>query len=504
MRKSILLFLFLMMISGTALAREEVRMERPYSSSPTQLKSSKKVDIGGLSMSQGARVLHSIADFKAVKTTIKAPKVGTKIKRKSITTIKDLEGSYVMSYKSLSDAGDGGKNAHIVPIEGTDSILIQNFWDAGVNVKAKVNLALGTINIPNQKVGTSATYGDFEIAKSANNGAPIRTEELVATISPDGVISLDDWWGMYISEGTNKDKFFGVCGTTELEKTNATMSISTLGSDKVAIFGVIFTQPAKNVVKVKNFANYGKTIEIVLNRDSTAVMTTQAARSDGSTNGDWMTVTVGYDSIGTLKSYDGTINLEKATDNLSLKWKDWSLLNMTVKKYLGILVEGRIDVTTPIEYPALSVSDFEGTGTKEDPYLIKQLDHLLLLSDKVNNDTELNYTNGYSNYARPFLGKYFKLANDIDMDGYRFEPIGHDWQHIFAGNFDGNNHTITNLMVSTEAGYAGLFGRCDTLSVISNMVLASPTVETNGNYAGALAAWSLGSIKNIKVTIRKK
>ena len=500
MRKSILLFLFLMMISGTALAREEVRMERPYSSSPTQLKSSKKVDIGGLSMSQGARVLHSIADFKAVKTTIKAPKVGTKIKRKSITTIKDLEGSYVMSYKSLSDAGDGGKNAHIVPIEGTDSILIQNFWDAGVNVKAKVNLALGTINIPNQKVGTSATYGDFEIAKSANNGAPIRTEELVATISPDGVISLDDWWGMYISEGTNKDKFFGVCGTTELEKTNATMSISTLGSDKVAIFGVIFTQPAKNVVKVKNFANYGKTIEIVLNRDSTAVMTTQAARSDGSTNGDWMTVTVGYDSIGTLKSYDGTINLEKATDNLSLKWKDWSLLNMTVKKYLGILVEGRIDVTTPIEYPALSVSDFEGTGTKEDPYLIKQLDHLLLLSDKVNNDTELNYTNGYSNYARPFLGKYFKLANDIDMDGYRFEPIGHDWQHIFAGNFDGNNHTITNLMVSTEAGYAGLFGRCDTLSVISNMVLASPTVETNGNYAGALAAWSLGSIKNIKVT----
>ena len=45
----------------------------------------------------------------------------------------------------------------------------------------------------------------------------------------------------------------------------------------------------------------------------------------------------------------------------------------------------------------------------------------------------------------------FTLENDIDMTNYRFEPIGADWAHQFAGTFDGNGHTLTGLTVNTGA-----------------------------------------------------
>lgn len=93
----------------------------------------------------------------------------------------------------------------------------------------------------------------------------------------------------------------------------------------------------------------------------------------------------------------------------------------------------------------------------------------MLLADKVNGE-EPTLGTGQTKYARPFLGKYFRMENDIDMSGYRFQPIGADWSHQFAGTFDGNGHTIKGLTVSTGAnGYAGLFGKADTLSVIKNV-----------------------------------
>ncbi|MEH0152701.1 T9SS type A sorting domain-containing protein [Limibacter armeniacum] len=84
-----------------------------------------------------------------------------------------------------------------------------------------------------------------------------------------------------------------------------------------------------------------------------------------------------------------------------------------------------------------------GSGTSQNPYLIKTANHLVTL-----NTTPSDWT-----------GKYFKLSNDINMAGKTFTPIGNAAQ-LFNGTFDGNHKVITNLTVTagTSADGTGLFG----------------------------------------------
>ncbi len=55
----------------------------------------------------------------------------------------------------------------------------------------------------------------------------------------------------------------------------------------------------------------------------------------------------------------------------------------------------------------------------------------------------------------------------------------------FAGVFDGNGHTITNLKAETDAGYAGLFGNVSG-TVENFAVSGSVTVNGGGDYAGGV------------------
>ena len=54
-----------------------------------------------------------------------------------------------------------------------------------------------------------------------------------------------------------------------------------------------------------------------------------------------------------------------------------------------------------------------------------------------------------------------ELTADIDMSGYDWVPIGISVTQYFAGTFDGNDHTISNLKMSNDKAYGsylGLFG----------------------------------------------
>lgn len=44
---------------------------------------------------------------------------------------------------------------------------------------------------------------------------------------------------------------------------------------------------------------------------------------------------------------------------------------------------------------------------------------------------------------------YFRLEDDLDMSGYVLPPIGTE-EYPFVGNFDGNNHTVSNVTISSE------------------------------------------------------
>lgn len=61
--------------------------------------------------------------------------------------------------------------------------------------------------------------------------------------------------------------------------------------------------------------------------------------------------------------------------------------------------------------------------------------------------------------SNDFKGKKISLTSDINLEGYRWYPIGNSGSGTtFSGCFLGNNHTISNLYINSNKAYLGLFG----------------------------------------------
>ena len=130
-----------------------------------------------------------------------------------------------------------------------------------------------------------------------------------------------------------------------------------------------------------------------------------------------------------------------------------------------------------------------GSGTEADPYLIADVDDLILFRDSVNE--------GETKYNAD--GVYVALAADIDLAGIDWSVnIGDDANATFDGIFDGKGHTIYNL-TSTETAQkgdqyicTGLFGAIYDKAVIKNLTIENATINTGsytGNIVGILAGF---------------
>ena len=149
-----------------------------------------------------------------------------------------------------------------------------------------------------------------------------------------------------------------------------------------------------------------------------------------------------------------------------------------------------------------------GTGTAEDPYQIA-------------NGAQLAYLASSVNSGESYEEKNFVLTANIDLSGLPWTPIANSFSdallggsdyRVFAGNFDGNGYTISNVSIGSEAApleadVFGFFGA--TEGKISNLNL--DTVSIHGiakvasigavvGFAGGLVGSSGGSIENCHVT----
>ncbi len=90
-------------------------------------------------------------------------------------------------------------------------------------------------------------------------------------------------------------------------------------------------------------------------------------------------------------------------------------------------------------------------------YEIERPSELAWLAAAVNGTLDEDYTRSTVE-ANNFAGKTFRLTKDIDLGGEPWTPIG-DSEHIFKGTFDGQGHTIKNLVVNGGSNSnMGLFG----------------------------------------------
>ncbi len=179
----------------------------------------------------------------------------------------------------------------------------------------------------------------------------------------------------------------------------------------------------------------------------------------------------------------------------------------------------------------------DGDGSESDPYLIvsaKQLYYFAWLQDM-----------GYFNEADSTTGEipttYFKLGKDIDASGYVLPPCGIE-KYPFLGNFDGNNHTVSNLTIANRiednyiktypemlkndnsrlkkdefnssqgaiVGFFGIIGQYNSIpsatyssstNEVKNLYLDELTIKTNKNnlLVGIFAGYANGIIDNCGV-----
>lgn len=152
-------------------------------------------------------------------------------------------------------------------------------------------------------------------------------------------------------------------------------------------------------------------------------------------------------------------------------------------------IAGRITENTAVTvtYKAADVWDgtsvaegYEsGTGTAEDPYIIKTAAQLKYMQTQYSGATSQKYAKGL----------YFKLAASLDMSKGSWTPIANrgtnsnsGWSY-FAGNLDGNGYTVKIASGSASFNGAGLFEGIS--GTVKNLVIA-------GTVTGASRAGSLG------------
>ena len=100
-------------------------------------------------------------------------------------------------------------------------------------------------------------------------------------------------------------------------------------------------------------------------------------------------------------------------------------------------------------------------------------------------------------YITRGVNSNYILVNNIDLSGFpNWVPLG-DTVNRFAGNFDGNNYSISNLRVDATFDQVGLFG--NSIGNIRSLRLIDPHVKGN-NYVGALTGfhWQ-GTIFDVKI-----
>ena len=149
-----------------------------------------------------------------------------------------------------------------------------------------------------------------------------------------------------------------------------------------------------------------------------------------------------------------------------------------------------------------------GTGTQQDPWLITSQADLIALAEFLNSGNAETFDTenvGVGNCH----GYYFKQIADIDLTGVTWEPIGYSGGgYYFAGNYDGDGHTISNATSTGKNdadGFAtaGIFGWVAFGSVENLHVKNANFVATGHNeysYVGGIAGVCYGSsIKNCSV-----
>lgn len=137
---------------------------------------------------------------------------------------------------------------------------------------------------------------------------------------------------------------------------------------------------------------------------------------------------------------------------------------------------------------SLAAAEDPGYTVSEDgkTYTVTSADGLLAWNEAVQKDMTLNCT----------------LADNIDLTGIDWTPIGKDDNKAYTGTFNGGGHTITGLTVTGSDQYVGLFGHIGSGGTVKDVTLEEVKIESNNDMSavGGVAGRSYGTLENCSVS----
>lgn len=141
-------------------------------------------------------------------------------------------------------------------------------------------------------------------------------------------------------------------------------------------------------------------------------------------------------------------------DNETIYYADGSNSGLVVT----VTGQTATSVTFDITFPS-----FNGSGTKEDPYIL---------------DNESSFLNMFKLSTK---GKYYKITKDLDFTGINYPALE------FEGNLDGGGYTLKNITSSTGVFQSiGVYG---TRTLIENINVQNVNVSSqSGSYLGGFAS----------------
>ena len=178
----------------------------------------------------------------------------------------------------------------------------------------------------------------------------------------------------------------------------------------------------------------------------------------------------------------GRVFMEYAGQTYSAECKDntWTVRTDPMKSGESITAWVEADDKLP-SYSVMTSVGYPGSGTQEDPYQIYTAN-------------DLQNINGHS---------WYKLMNDIDLNGIKWQPIGRNGATM--ANLDGGGFTIKNLNVKDSASdFCGLFSTLQD-ATITNLTLEACSVTGGGNtavLAGDMTSCNISNVTIIKSNIK--
>ena len=178
----------------------------------------------------------------------------------------------------------------------------------------------------------------------------------------------------------------------------------------------------------------------------------------------------------------GRVFMDYAGQTYSAECKDntWTVRTDPMKSGEMITAWVEADDKLP-SYSVMTSVGYPGSGTQEDPYQIYTAN-------------DLQNINGHS---------WYKLMNDIDLNGVKWQPIGRNGATM--ANLDGGGFTIKNLSVKDSASdFCGLFSTLQD-ATITNLTLEACSVDGGSKtavLAGDMTSCTISNVTIIKANVK--